>query len=65
MDDPLSAVDSKVAKQINDRCLMKLKKEKTIILVTHQISYLKDCDIVIIMEGGKVSKKGSPSALAK
>lgn len=60
LDDPLSAVDSKVAKQIYDRCLKKLRTNKTVLLVTHQIGYLHDCDIVIIMETGKVIKKGDP-----
>lgn len=44
LDDPLSAVDSRVAKQINEKCFRSLKKQKTVVLVTHQISFLYDCD---------------------
>jgi ATP-binding cassette subfamily C (CFTR/MRP) protein 4 len=62
-DDPLSAVDSKVAKQIHEKCLLPLKQQKTVILVTHQISYLYDCDQVIIMNEGSVEAKGSPRQL--
>ena len=40
LDDPISAVDSRVAGLIFDNVIMKLKGEKTILLVTHQISYL-------------------------
>ena len=40
LDDPISAVDSRVGGSIFDNVIMKLKGEKTIILVTHQISYL-------------------------
>lgn len=40
LDDPISAVDSKVAKQIFEDCLMPLAKNKTVILTTHQINYL-------------------------
>lgn len=35
LDDPLSAVDSKVAKNIFNNCIQGLLKDKTVILVTH------------------------------
>lgn len=44
LDDPISAVDSKVAKEIFEKCLKPLSKVKTVILVTHQIGCLYDCD---------------------
>ncbi len=44
LDDPISAVDSKVAKKLYENAIMKMKGKKTIILVTHQISYLYGCD---------------------
>ena len=40
LDDPISAVDSKVAKSIFQKCIRQLAKEKIVILVTHQISYI-------------------------
>lgn len=43
-DDPISAVDSKVARKIQEKCIKPLSKKKTVILVTHQISFLYDCD---------------------
>ena len=51
-DDPLSAVDSKVAKEIFRKCIKPLSCEKTIILSTHQIGFLHECDEVILLEGG-------------
>lgn len=63
LDDPISAVDSKVAHEIHEKCLKRLKSTKTLILVTHQISFLYDCDQVIIMDDGKIVKTGPPSAL--
>lgn len=39
-DDPLSAVDSKIAKKIHKSIVTELKGKKTVILVTHLISYL-------------------------
>jgi ATP-binding cassette subfamily C (CFTR/MRP) protein 4 len=49
-DDPISAVDSKVARKIQEKCIKPLSKKKTVILVTHQISYLYECEKVIILE---------------
>jgi len=49
LDDPLSAVDAKVAKQLHERCFKKLAKSKTVIMVTHQIHFLYDCDEAIVM----------------
>ena len=48
-DDPISAVDSKVAKKLYENVMLRMRGEKTIILVTHQISYLFECDRVLIM----------------
>lgn len=63
LDDPISAVDSKVARKINDNVIMKMKGRKTVILVTHHISYLYGCDKVIIMEDGKIKNYDTPENL--
>ena len=39
-DDPISAVDAKVAKQIFSKCIKPLSREKTVILVSHQLGYI-------------------------
>lgn len=39
-DDPISAVDAKVAKKIFNECILPLSKEKTVLLVSHQLSYI-------------------------
>ena len=44
LDDPISAVDSKVAKVIFENCIRKLGQDKIVILVTHQLSYIEQCD---------------------
>ena len=41
LDDPISAVDAKVAKKIFEGCLRPLSEKKTILLVTHQIGYVE------------------------
>ena len=40
-----------------------MRGKKTIILVTHQISYLYQCDRVVIMEDGKIIENTSPDLI--
>jgi ATP-binding cassette, subfamily C (CFTR/MRP), member 4 len=63
LDDPLSAVDSHVGKQLFDECIgpkgYLSRQHATRILVTHQVHFLKDADWVIVMEKGKVLRQGT------
>ena len=58
-DDPISAVDSKVARRIFDNVILEMSDEKTVLLVTHQISYLYECDRVLILEDGWITHNDS------
>lgn len=58
LDDPLSAVDTHVAKHIFERCIKKYLESKTVVLVTHQIQFIKFVDQVVIMEKGQVLAEG-------
>lgn len=40
LDDPISALDSKIAKRVYETFLIKMKGVKTIVFVIHQIAYL-------------------------
>ncbi|KAL6450072.1 YOR1 Oligomycin resistance ATP-dependent permease YOR1 [Candida maltosa Xu316] len=51
LDDPLSAVDSKVGKHIMKNCLMGLLKDKTRILATHQLNLIGSADRIIFLNG--------------
>ncbi|RDD40705.1 Multidrug resistance-associated protein 5 [Trichoplax sp. H2] len=62
-DDPLSAVDTDVGKHIFERCFNELLKEKSILFVTHQLQYLRDCDCVTLMKDGQIIGSGSHSEL--
>ena len=54
LDDPLSALDAHVGRDMFDNVLGPngLLKSKTRILVTHATQYLKDADKIIVMDGG-------------
>lgn len=58
LDDPLSAVDTHVGKELFDNCIKELLKEKCVILVTHQLQYLADVDNVMVLENGYVVANG-------
>ncbi|XP_031357464.1 probable multidrug resistance-associated protein lethal(2)03659 isoform X2 [Photinus pyralis] len=62
-DDPLSAVDSRVGKSIFDNCFKSLLKDKTVLLITHQVQYLKSVDEIIVLNNGTVTAQGRFSHL--
>ena len=63
LDDPLSAVDAHVGKHMFVECIKKALAEKTVIFVTHQLQYLKDCDEVILMKDGRIAEHGTHDEL--
>ncbi|XP_071497740.1 ATP-binding cassette sub-family C member 5-like [Diadema antillarum] len=58
LDDPLSAVDAHVGLHIFTHCINGALKGKTVLFVTHQLQYLKDCDIVMTMMDGRIVERG-------
>lgn len=46
LDDPLSAVDARVGRQLLHGCIEGMLKGKTVLLVTHQVQCLKRADLV-------------------
>ncbi|XP_028034266.1 multidrug resistance-associated protein 1 isoform X2 [Bombyx mandarina] len=61
LDDPLSAVDSHVGKHIFDKVIgpAGLLKDRTRVWVTHNVSYLAQTDLVVVLRDGQVSEAGS------
>ena len=63
LDDPLSAVDSKVGKLLFERCICGMLSDCLRILVTHQVQYLKVAHHVVVLDRGSVVHQGSPKEL--
>ena len=59
LDDPLSAVDPKVASEMFQKCINGILKDKTRILVTHQEFVLKYADQIIVLDRGSIAFKGN------
>ena len=63
MDDPLSAVDAHVGRHLFQHLIRGYMHNKTRILVTHQLHFLKQVDVIILMNNGHVEAMGSFSQL--
>ena len=59
LDDPLSAVDPEVANKIFDGAIQGSLKNKCVILVTHQLQFLRRCPQILILEDGKQKLLGT------
>ena len=59
LDDPLSAVDPRVARTLFSEAVLGLLAGSTRILVTHQRQFLPQCDRVLVLRGGRVAALGS------
>ncbi|KAI2474040.1 Putative multidrug resistance-associated protein lethal(2)03659-like Protein [Diabrotica virgifera virgifera] len=63
LDDPLSAVDIQVGQQLFEGCIRRYLKDKIVVLITHQLQYLKRADHIVIMNEGVIQCQGSYSEL--
>lgn len=63
-DDSVSAVDTKTEEKILTN-LRKLRKGKTTIMVSHRISTVKDLDLIILLDEGKIVGIGNHNTLMK
>ena len=59
MDDPISALDANVRKLIFKNVFLKKFKNKTKVLVTHAIDFLRLVDRIVIMKSGQIAAEGT------
>jgi ATP-binding cassette, subfamily B, bacterial len=64
LDEPTSALDPQHEKRLV-RTLRSLKRERTIVLVTHRLESTVDCDQIYVMEGGRIVEQGSHRQLVE
>ncbi len=63
LDDPLSAVDTKVGRELFHSCILGHLSGRIRLLVTHQLQYLKDVDRIAVMEKGSIIHLGEYTQL--
>ena len=63
LDDALASVDNKTAALIIKK--IRKNKEKTILMISHQLSVAASCDRVLVMDKGKIVQEGIHNELIK
>jgi ATP-binding cassette subfamily B protein len=64
LDDALSAVDTSTEAQIFEGLLENLP-ETTVVLISHRISTVKNCDRIIVLQDGSIAESGTHEELLK
>jgi len=62
LDDPLSAVDADTEEEIL-KALGSYYEERTVLIVSHRLSPLRDCDRIIVLHEGEIVEDGSHDEL--
>ncbi|OMO71780.1 hypothetical protein CCACVL1_18073 [Corchorus capsularis] len=63
LDDVFSAVDAHTGTEIFKECVRGALKGKTILLVTHQVDFLHNVDLIVVMRDGMIVESGKYNTL--
>jgi energy-coupling factor transporter ATP-binding protein EcfA2 len=58
LDDPLSAVDQHVGQQIFNECIKGFLKDRAVVIAMHQLQYLPQADLVVLIKNGRIEHQG-------
>lgn len=64
LDEPTAALDAKAESEVFNR-VERLSKEKTVIIISHRFSTVRNADKIYVTEGGKIVEQGSHQELMK
>lgn len=64
LDEPTSAIDAKAESQIFER-VEKLSRDKTVIIISHRFSTVRNADKIFVMDKGRIKESGTHQELLK
>ncbi len=62
LDDALSAVDTATEERIL-RALREIRKGRTVLIVSHRVSSVKDSDQIVVLDEGRIVERGTHESL--
>ena len=67
LDDALSSVDTKTERDILGalRALRRSTKAKTVLMISHRVSAVRDADLIVVLDDGRVAEMGSHDSLVE
>lgn len=64
LDEPTASIDAKAEAEIFDR-VEKLSKDKTVIIISHRFSTVRNADKIYVIDNGKIIEQGDHKSLMK
>jgi len=64
LDEPTSAIDAKAEYEIFEK-VQSLQKDKTVIIISHRFSTVRNADRILVLDEGKIIEEGSHEKLMK
>jgi ATP-binding cassette subfamily B protein len=64
LDEPTSAIDAKAEYEIFER-VQKLEKDKTVVIISHRFSTVRNADRILVLSDGKIIEEGNHQQLMK
>lgn len=64
LDDSLSAVDTQTEEKILN-ALRSIRKGRTVLIVSHRVSSVKDADHIVVLDDGRIVERGTHEALVE
>lgn len=64
LDEPTASIDAKAEAEIFER-VEKLSKDKTVVIISHRFSTVRNADKIYVIDNGKISESGTHSELMK
>ncbi len=64
LDEPTAAIDAKAEYEIFER-VQKLQKDKTVIIISHRFSTVRNADRILVLDEGRIIEEGNHEKLMK